>query len=339
MKGINKTTSELSKLLEGELLGEKEVIIKGISGIEEAREDEITFLLHKRYQRYLKSTKAACIIVPFETKIEGLSKTFIRVKNPILAYNKLIKLFFPSSPPSRRIHPKATLGKGCEIGEGVTLGAFAVIEDGAKIGRESIIGAGVYIGPRVKIGEECHIFPNVSIREGSVIGNKVIIHSNTTVGSDGFGYGEREGKLYKIEQIGGVIIEDEVEIGSGVSIDRGTLEATQIGEGSKIDNLVQIAHNVKIGKNCRIVAQVGIAGSVKIGNNVVIGGQTGITEHVKIGDNCMIGAKSGIMRDVPPNSVVSGVPVMAHRETLKRWSLIERLPEILKKLKNGNQKN
>ncbi len=303
----------------GRLKGDRNYEIKGISGIKEANLSDITFYGDKRYKKYLRYTNAGCIILSqFQ---ETTAKNIIIHPDPFLAIINIAYLFSHSEKrlPQNIEDPVVLRGK---IGENIGIGPFSTVEENADIGDNVRIGANVYIGKGVKIRENTLIYPGVKILEGTEIGNGVIIHSGVVIGSDGFGYINRDDKHIKIPQIGKVIIEDEVEIGSNTTIDRGTFGDTIIGKGTKIDNLVQIGHNVKIGKNCIIIAQTGIGGSAEIGDNVIIAGQVGIVDHIKIGDGAKITAKSAVTKSVPPYAVYSGIPARERQKLLKALAFL-----------------
>lgn len=331
MEEVSFRLSDLTEYLGGELVGD-DVEITGISGIEDAEQGDITFLHSKKYLKFLKTTNASAIITSPEFELEGFR--CILVDNPYLAFAKLLNKFAPPylvEPTG--ISERAEISETADIGEEVTLKPFAVVEDGSEIGDNSIICEGVYVGENVIIGENSIVFPNVTIYRETVIGNSVTIHSGTVIGSDGFGYA-RDGNIHrKIPQIGKVVIENEVEIGSNVSIDRGTIGVTTIKKGTKIDNLVQIAHNVRIGENSIIVAQVGISGSTFIGDDVVIAGQVGIVGHIEIGDGVKIGAKSGISKDIPSGEHYFGSPARPHMEMKRIEAFLSRYQSILDRLK------
>jgi len=325
------TIKDIADFISGELKGEGAIEIKGISGIDNAKEGEITFIDSPRFKEKVYKTKASCVIAPFD--VEDTNKPIIKCKNPSLAVTKIIEKMFPYEiDRPKGIDERASIGKNVKLGKGVSIGANSVISDNVTIGDGSIIYPLVYIGPDANIGKDALIYPQVTIREKVIIGNNVIIHSSTIIGADGFGFVKEGERFLKIPQMGMVEIQDDVEIGACVTIDRARFGKTLIGKGTKIDNLVQIAHNVRIGENCIIVAQVGISGSVNIGNNVMLGGQVGITDHVDIGDEVMVAAKGGITKSVPPKAVMSGIPARPHNVMKKLVAHIDNLPKIVDKL-------
>jgi len=285
--------SEIAKVLNAEVSGNYDVDITGIAEIDKAEENHITFIGNPKYKKLLKDSKAGAVITSEDIEIEG--KTIIKVKNVYWAIAKLIDIFYPEELPEPEISELSDISKDAKIGSDVYIDSFVKIEKGACIKDRVIIYSNTYIGKNTVIGEGSIIYPNVTIRENVIIGRNVIIHSGAVIGGDGFGYYRVDNVHKKIPQRGRVVIEDDVEIGSNTTIDRGTFSDTVIGYGTKIDNLVQIAHNVKIGRCCIIVAQVGIAGSTKIGDYVTIAGQAGIAGHLNIGDKVIIGAQAGVI--------------------------------------------
>jgi UDP-3-O-[3-hydroxymyristoyl] glucosamine N-acyltransferase len=323
--------SDIAERIGGELHGDGSIEIVGVAGIKEAREGEITFFANPRYEEYLESTRASAVIMASNGATANHGKALVLNSNPYLAFLKTIEIFSPRDHEKYRgVHPSAVIGANVKMGENITVGPNVVIEDDCAVGDGTRLLAGTYVGFRSTLGEGCLVYPNVTIREDTRIGDRVIIHSGTVVGGDGFGF-TKTGQLHmKVPQIGGVLIEDDVEIGSNVTIDRATTGMTKIGRGTKIDNLVQIAHNVVIGEGSIIVAQVGISGSTEIGSGVTLAGQVGVVGHIKVGDGAMIGAQSGITHDIPPGSRFSGYPAREHALTKRIWIALTRLPRMLK---------
>lgn len=334
---MRKTLGEIAKLVEGEVVGDAGTLITGVAGIKEAREGDITFLANPKYFSLADKTRASAIIAARDAG--SMQKPTIRTENPSLAFAKVIASFAPidvSHP--KGIHPTAILGKKVSLGKNVSVGPYAVIEDGVSLGDNSIIYAGCFIGHDTKIGKDALIYANVSIREFIVIGERVIIHSGTVVGSDGFGFVTVKGVHHKIPQIGTVEIGDDVEIGANVTIDRARFDKTVIGKGTKIDNLVQIAHNVVIGENSIVVSQAGISGSTEIGNNVTIAGQAGLVGHITIGDGAILAAQAGITKSVPANTMVSGYPAREHSKAIKVNACVQNLPRLYEEIKQLKKK-
>ena len=334
---MQKTLKEIAELVGGEITGDSNVVIKGVAGIKEAEDGDITFLANPKYAPLINTTHASAIITDYD--VAGGPKPLIRTKNPSLAFAKVISSFTPQEliKPSG-IHSTAIIGKGVSLGKNVAVGPYVVIEDEASLGDNSIVYAGTFIGHHAKIGSGALIYPNVSIRERVLIGKNVIIHSGTVIGSDGFGFAAVEGKHHKIPQIGIVEIGDDVEIGANVTIDRARFAKTIIGNGTKIDNLVQIAHNVIVGENSLIIAQAGISGSTVIGNNVIIAGQAGLVGHIKIGDGAVLAAQAGVTKSVPENTVVSGYPARKHEIAIKVNACVQNLPKLYEEIKELKKK-
>lgn len=325
---MGKSLKEIARLIEGEIVGDESIEVEGVSGIEEAKEGEIAFISDKKHLPHLETTQASAVIVSQE--IKEAKVPLIRVENPYLAFSKVMRILVSYQKPAKGVHPSAIVSKGVKLGKGVSIGAHSVIEKKAKIGDNTIIYPLVYVGKGSKIGKDCLIYPQVMIREGVEMGNKVIIHSGTVIGSDGFGYIKVKEKQHKVPQIGKVIIEDDVEIGANVTIDRATLGKTWIKRGAKIDNLVQIAHNVVIGEDSIIVAQVGISGSTEIGKGVTLAGQAGVAGHIKIGDGAIVGGGAAVLKSVPSNTIVSGHPARPHVQAKRIEASVLRLPELYK---------
>jgi len=328
---------EINELVGGELLGDGEIEIHGVSGIKEAREGEITFVANTRYLSRINRTRASAIIIWKGIQYNG--KPMIQVDNPYLAWAKVVEAFSTKrKKKGKGIHPTAIIGENVEIGKDAWIQAYTFIGDNVQIGDEVVISPFVYIGDDSKIGAQTYIYPSVAIREDVTIGERVIIHSGTVIGSDGFGFAQVSDRRHKVPQIGVVIIEDDVEIGANVTIDRG-LRETVIGRGTKIDNLVQIAHNVVIGEDCVIIAQVGIAGSTEIKDRVVLAGQVGVVGHIAIGEDAQISARSGVSKDIPPGpNVWSGVPAMLHSKDLRIQACVRKLPDLINQMHEMREK-
>ncbi len=328
---MEKTLAEIARIVEGEVVGAASVIIKGVSGIKEANPGEITFVANPKYLSLIEKTAASAIITSRE--INQAAKPIVRTENPSLAFAKVVSLFAPAElRRPQGIHSSAVVAGDVKLGKDVAICAYCVIEDGAEIGEGSMLYPGVYVGQHAKIGENCILYPYVSIRERVSIGSRVIIHNGTVIGSDGFGFAKLRGIHHKIPQIGTVVIEDDVEIGANVTIDRARFNKTLIGRGTKIDNLVQIAHNVVIGEGSIIVAQTGISGSTRVGKNVTLAGQAGLVGHITIGDNAIVAAQAGVTKDVAANSCVSGYPAKPHQIAKRINACIQKLPDLFKKV-------
>ncbi len=324
------TLNEIARILGGTVIGRDDIIINNIMDIENAREGDITFIAHTKYVKKLKITQASAIIALPQTAAEG--KNLVIVADPYAAFGKLLELFYPLEHGHSGISPEAYIEEGAIVSPEANVFPRAFISRGAKIERGAFIYPGVYIGRNAAIGENSVIYANVTVYHSCIIGKRVVLHSGVVVGADGFGFANPGRGNEKIPQVGYVQIDDDVEIGANTTIDRATLGKTWIGCNVKIDNLVQIAHNVVIGENSAIAAQVGISGSTKIGRSVIIGGQVGIVGHISIGDHVMIGASSNIHKDIPAGQVGGGSPFLPYKEWLKVESSKVKLPEIRVKL-------
>ena len=334
---MQKTLAEIAKIVGGEVLGDQGLIITGLSGIQDAKEGDLTFLSNPKYSPLLRITKASAIIVGKNTKVAG--KSVIQTDSPSQAFTKIaLVLSKEEQRVMTGIHPTAVIAPDALIGKNVAIGPYVVVESKVQIGDGSIVYAGSYIGYKAVVGPQCLIYPHVIIRERVHIGRRVIVHSGTVIGSDGFGYEQIGGSHEKIPQIGTVIIEDDVEIGANVTIDRARFDKTVIGKGSKIDNLVQIAHNVVLGENCVIISQVGISGSTTIGKNSVLAGQSGVAGHLTIGEGSVVAAKSGVINSLPAFSKVSGFPAKPHLYAKRVNASLQRLPIYVKSLQDLKQK-
>ena len=332
------TIAQLANRLEAKLIGQVDPDkigsrqISAVSPVETAGESEITFVSDGKHKAALKGSHAGAVIV--SARLNGLDKPQLVVKNVNAALITALNIFAPKlKAVTAGIDPTAKLGRAVKIAEGVSVGAGVVIDDGVEIGQNSVIGSGCKIGENSKLGKNCRLDSNIVIYHNCRLGNNVVIHANSTVGSTGFGYSFIDGAHRLIPHNGGVVIEDFVEIGANCCIDRAKFGNTIIGAGTKIDNLVQIAHNVVIGKCCLIVAQTGISGSCKMGDGVVLGGQVGLADNIEIGDGAMIGAQSGLSHSIAAGQQFIGSPAIEKRESFRIFGLLRRLPKMAKLLK------
>ena len=321
--------------VKGTVQGDPELEITGVAGIMDAKEGDITFVSSAKYLRQARESKASCLIV--KEPIPDIVTTQLCVSNPYFAFAKALEYFYAGPAFQPGMSKMAIISDSARLGKNSSVYPFACLSDDVSIGDSTVILPGVFIGEKTRIGKHCVIHPNVVIREGVTIGDRVIIHAGTVIGSDGFGYVFEQGIHYKIPQVGGVIIEDDVEIGSNVSIDRATIGNTIIGKGTKIDNLTQIAHNVRIGQNSLIVALVGVGGSADIGDYVTIAGQVGIADHTSIESGTMIAAQSGVTGNILKGAY-SGSPAIPHKNWLRSQSLFAKLPEINRRLRELEDK-
>ena len=322
--------SEIVQYVSGRYEGPGDVAITGVAPLADAGEAQISFLANPKYAPQLGSTRAAAVLVSED--LEGSEPRWIRVANPYYAMARVVAKFFDRRPAPIGISEKASIARSARLGDGVAIGAFAAIGEDVWIGDNVTIYPNVTIENGSEIGEGTIVYPNVSIYYRSKIGKRCILHSGVVVGSDGYGFAPEGGRHEKIPQVGIVRIEDDVEIGAGSTVDRAALGETVIGEGTKIDNLVQVGHNVRIGKHCLLVAQVGIAGSTTIGDHVVVAGQSGVAGHLKVGDGVQVAAKSSVMKDVPAGQKVRGAPAVGLGEFQRREIWLRRLPELARKL-------
>lgn len=322
---------KIAELVGGEVVGNADVSITGVAGINEARKGDITFLSNPKYLAFLDETQASAVITSRE--VVSQTKPLIRTSNPSQAFTKVIAYFMPpSASKGAGIHPTAVIDKSVALGKEVSVGPHVVIEKDCRIGDRSILEANSFIGFGSVIGCDVHVYPNVTIREETQMGDRVIIHSGTVIGSDGYGYETIDGQHIKIPQTGTVKIDEDVEIGSNVSVDRGRFDKTWIKKGTKIDNLVQVAHNVVIGEHCLIISQAGISGSTKLGNGVVIAGQAGLVGHIELGDGVIVGASAGVTKSFPAGTVIFGQPARPSSEQKKIIVLTAKLPELFREL-------
>lgn len=338
MTKVRKTLSELAQLVDGRVIGDAGVEICGMASIEEAGPGDITFLVHPRFRSYLKSCQASAVIVgegfPIETP-EVSGRGFLQVSHPYIAFAKILNFFKPPKQYDAQISPGATIDLTANLGEGVTVFPHVYVGKRVRVAQRTVLFPGVYLGDEVEVGEDCVLHPNATVQDGCRLGNRVVLHAGVVIGADGFGYAGEGKERVKIPQVGIVEIQDDVEIGANTTVDRATLGRTLIGRGTKIDNLVQIAHNVVVGEDSVIAAQVGIAGSTRIGNEVILAGQVGVVNHIEIGDKAKIGPQSGIPRSVPPGSLLyGGLEAAPHKEWLKVMTALPHLPNLRKAVRH-----
>ena len=324
------TVHALATQIGGQVEGDPNIQLSGIAPIPRAQASDITFAENPKHCAAAEAGIAAAIIVPVSAPASR--KTLIRVANPRAAFARALAVFHPPRPYPAQVHPTAQLGRNVRLGEGVFVGEYTILRDNVTVGNRTVIEAHCVVGGGSRLGDDCLLYPNVTIYHDIRIGNRVAIHAGSVIGSDGFGYVQDGAERLKIPQVGDVVIEDDVEIGANVTIDRATMDSTLIKRGTKIDNLVQIAHNVTLGRNCIVIAQVGIAGSVQIGDNVTLAGQAGIADHLKIGADSVVAAQSGVAEDLPPRSVVFGTPAQPVMQTKRQIIALRKLPELLRKL-------
>jgi UDP-3-O-[3-hydroxymyristoyl] glucosamine N-acyltransferase len=328
-------TSAIAEAIGGQLDGTADPLITGVAGIREAEPGQIAFLAHPRYAPYVGITRAHALIVGHDhERAPGEGPVLIRVADPYVGFLQTLHLFGGQRPrPAPGIHPSAVVDPGAVIGADAFLGPNVVIEAGVRLGDRVALMAGVFVGADALLGDDVTVYPNVVIRDAVTVGNRVIIHPGAVIGADGFGYVKAGGVQLKVPQLGTVTIEDDVEIGANATIDRATTGVTRIGAGVKIDNLVQIAHNVTVGPNSIVCAQVGVSGSTNIGHDVTLGGQAGVGGHLKIGDRSMIGGQAGVTKSVPDDARVSGYPAADHEQALRVQAHTRRLPDLVREIR------
>jgi len=326
-----KSLKELAEHVGGEVLGDSDMLINGVSTLERAVAGEISFFCNKKYEPLLKSTRAGAVITAKPVKTEA---ALLIAEDPYYAFMQIVVLLH-----GHRKHKKvgvselASVAKTAKLGSGCNIYDFSVISEGARLGRHCRIYPGAFIGSGVKMGDDCIVYANAVIYDGCEIGSRVIIHANAVVGEDGYGFATHKGEHHKIPQIGKVILEDDVEIGACCTIERATLDDTVIGKGTKVGDMVAIGHGAKIGRYCLLVPQVGIAGSATLGHHCVLGGQVGVVGHIKIGDMVTIGAQAGVINDVPDGATVIGAPAIDADKGKRAYALIEYLPQMRKRIR------
>jgi UDP-3-O-[3-hydroxymyristoyl] glucosamine N-acyltransferase len=324
------TASEIAKHVGGEVVGDNAAILKNFAPAERAQAGDLTFAENEAY--FVRAEQSAATAIIADNRFKSAKKILIRVPDARVAFAKALALFFPEQKFVAGIHPTAVIASSAQVDASAHIGPHCVVGERVRIGARTVLQAGNFVGDDSKLGNDVNLFPNVTIYPRTEIGHRVRIHANTVIGSDGFGYVQDGGIHRKVPQIGNVLIGDDVEIGAGVTVDRGALGSTTIGKGTKIDNLVQIAHNVEVGEGCLLVAQSGIAGSSKLGNYVVLAGQVGIAGHLKIGNQVTVAAQSGVMHNIPDGEKWFGYPAQPDKD-IKRQIIAQRhLPELLKRV-------
>jgi len=331
------TVDEIAAWIGATVEGDGSLEISGLAKIEEAHKGHLTFIANPKYTKYIDQTDASAVLVDMD--FPQSSKTLLRTDNPYFSFLQIAQRIYLTTPNiPKGVHKTAIIGKNAQLGDEVAIGAYVVIGDDCRIGDGTTICPGTMIGDRVIIGSNCLLYSNVSIREECRVGNRCILHMGAVIGSDGFGYAFEQGKYHKLPQMGIVVLEDEVEIGANTTIDRATMGETKISRGTKLDNLIQIAHNVEIDENTACAAQTGISGSTKIGKYVMIGGQAGLVGHITVGDQAKIGAQAGVTKSVPEDTFVSGYPARPFRREMREIASLAKLPDLLKRVKQLEKK-
>jgi UDP-3-O-[3-hydroxymyristoyl] glucosamine N-acyltransferase len=325
------TVSDIAERVRGEVVGDGSARLTGLASTDNAQEGDLTFADRLDYFLAAELSAASAILVSGD--FTSARKVVIRVANARIAVARLLPVFFPAEQPPPGVDSGARVDPYAEIDPTAHIGPGCVIGEGVRIGPHTALMGGNHIGKGCRLGEDVLLFPNVVVYAGTVIGNRVTIHAGTTIGSDGYGYVFDQGRHRKVLQVGNVVIHDDVEIGANSAIDRGALGSTVIGTGTKIDNLVHVAHNVVIGDHCLVMGQVGFAGSTQLGDYAVIASQSGIAGHLKLGKQSTVGAKSGVMRDIPDGGTVLGVPAMPDKQTKRQWVAMQQLPELIRRVR------
>ncbi len=332
-----KTLGQLAEIVGGIVIGNNDMMIIGVGSVKDgAKPGSITFAESEELHTAAEMTDVAAVIVP--KSITKSSKNLLQVDNPRLAYARIAHEFMPEPLKTGEIHSTSVIHAQAQIASDVSIHPYVVIDKGAIIGEGTVIGPGVYIGQGVHVGMNCEIHANVVVEYGTQIGDRVIIHAGAVIGSDGYGFVTTNDGHYKLPQLGDVIIEDDVEIGANVTIDRGAIDSTRVGRGSKLDNLVHLGHNVTTGPECLIVAQSGIAGSTKLGKRVTLAGQSGAFGHLTIGDHVTLAARGLITNDVEDRMFLSGAPAQEHRKDYRIKASVRKLPELMKQIRNLEKK-
>jgi len=326
------TAAQIAKLLGGEVVGDASLVLKGFAPADRAQTGDLTFAENENYLARAEQSPAAAVIV--DSAAASSRKTLIRVPNARIAFAKVLSLFFPEPAFAAGVHPTAIVPASAQVDPTAHIGPYCILGENVRIGPRSVLQGLDHVGTDCVLGEDVNIFPNVTLYARTEVGNRVRIHAGTVVGSDGFGYVLDDGIHRKVPQIGNVIICDDVELGANVTVDRGALGPTIVGKGTKVDNLVQIAHNVTIGENCIIVSQAGIAGSTRLGNYVILGGQVGLAGHLKIGNRVSVAAQSGVMHNIPDGEKWLWTPAQPDRTAKRQMIALQQLPELFRRVKD-----
>jgi UDP-3-O-[3-hydroxymyristoyl] glucosamine N-acyltransferase len=322
--------AELADHLGAEVVGDPARVVAGVRPLDQAGAEHLSFLHNPKYVEQAAGSEAGAILVQDPTQLPG--RDLLVCDQPYLAVARVLELFHPTPVPEPGVHPTAVVEDDVELGEGASIGPLAAVGGGVKIGAGSVVGAGCVLGPGVEIGRDCVLHPRVVVEDGCRVGDRCILQSGVVIGSDGYGFATVDGVHHKVPQVGIVVLEDDVEIQANTTIDRATMGETRIGRGTKVDNLVQLAHNVRVGEHCLLVAQVGISGSTTIGDHAVFAGQSGAAGHLQIGDRCIVTARSAAMKSFPPDSVLAGFPGRPQKEWMKTQAAVGRLGSMRKRI-------
>jgi UDP-3-O-[3-hydroxymyristoyl] glucosamine N-acyltransferase len=323
--------AKLATDLGATLIGDADHVVVGVRPLATAESEHLSFLHNPKYVDEARSSAAGAILVADPATVPG--RNLLVCDEPYLALARALELFYPVQRPEPGIHPSAVVADDVELGEGASVGPLASVAAGSRIGKRTVVGAGCILGPDVVVGDDCLLHPRVVVEDRCRIGDRCIVQSGAVIGSDGFGFATVDGLHHKVPQVGIVVIEDDVELGANVCVDRAALGETRIGRGTKVDNLVQIAHNVRVGEHCLLVSLVGISGSTEIGHHTVFAGQAGSAGHLKIGSGVVVAARAAVFKDVPDGTTVAGAPARPHREWLKANANLQRLDGLRQKVK------
>ncbi|HZV36588.1 MAG TPA: UDP-3-O-(3-hydroxymyristoyl)glucosamine N-acyltransferase [Verrucomicrobiae bacterium] len=330
------TAAEIAAQLQGQVRGDGSVALSSFASADRAKAGDLTFAENETYFHRAEGSAASAILIDGDFTSD--KKTLIKVPNARIAFARVLAIFFPEPAFPAGIHSTAIVAKSAQVDASACVGPYCVVGEEVRIGARAVLQGGNHVGAQSQIGEETNLFPNVTIYPRTQIGRRVRIHSGTVIGSDGFGYVFDQGEHRKVPQVGNVIIGDDVEIGANVTVDRGALGPTTIGKGTKIDNLVQIAHNVTIGEHSLLIAQVGIAGSTKLGNYVILGGQVGVAGHIKLGNQVTVAAKSGVMHDAKDGEKLFGAPAVNDRQAKRQIIALQQLPDLILRVREIEKK-
>ncbi len=324
------TVAHLAETLQGQVIGDGSLEVRGFAPADRAKSGDLTFAENEVYFARAEQSSASAILVdgPFVSS----KKTLIKVSNSRIAFARVLPLFFPDPVFLPGVHPSAVVDPTAQIADSAHVGPGCIIGAGTKIGARTVLWGNVFVAPVCEVGEDCHLYPNVTLYSRTQVGNRVRIHAGSVIGSDGFGYVLDQGAHRKVPQVGSVILQDDVELGACVTIDRGALGPTVVGRGTKIDNLVQLGHNVTTGEHCILVSQTGVAGSTRLGNYVTLGGQVGLAGHLKLGNRVMVAAQSGVMNDIPDGEKWMGAPARPNQKMKRQFIALERLPDLVKRV-------
>jgi UDP-3-O-[3-hydroxymyristoyl] glucosamine N-acyltransferase len=330
------TVAEIAASLQGEVQGDAALLLKGFAPADRAQPGDLTFAENQGY--FLRAEQSAASAILIDGPFTSTRKVLIRVSNARIAFAKVLPFFFPEPAFAPGIHPTAIVPSSAQVDATAHVGPYCVLGENVHIGSHSVLQGANHLGSDCQLGEQVNLFPNVVLYPGTEVGNRVRIHSGSVIGSDGFGYVFDAGLHRKVPQIGNVTIRDDVEIGANVTVDRGALGPTIIGAGTKIDNLVQIGHNVVIGEHCLVVSQAGIAGSTRLGNYVILGGQVGVAGHLKLGNRSSVTAQSGVMHNIPDNEKWFGAPAQPDRQAKRQLIALQQLPDLLRRFNELEKK-